>query len=106
MTSKLPSRAYLRSKLTQPLPAKDGGTLLTIHDAVEYVATLPKERALRPYWQQASRLILSEIAVRELTCRIQLALFFDGKLDLPRVEPLPGPVQRRTRRPRRDVRGS
>jgi len=98
---KLPSRAYLRTKLSQPLPANDASTLHTIHDAVEYMSALPRERELRPHWQQAGRLILNEIAAVELTCRLQLALFFDGKLDLTGTEPLANPVRRRTRRRRR-----
>ena len=70
---KLPSRAYLRTKLSQPWPAKDAGTLHTIHDTVEYMSALPREARAAPHWQQAGRLILNEIAAVELTYQIQLA---------------------------------
>jgi hypothetical protein len=42
--------AYLSKKLTPPIPTKDGGTLRTILQACEYMATIGKERELRPHW--------------------------------------------------------
>ena len=85
---KLPSRAYLRTALSQPLPARDrGAPLQTIEDVVDYMAALPREREMRAYWQCAAGSILDQAAVAEVSRRIQLALFFDGKLDLTRIEP-------------------
>ena len=52
----LPPR-YLASKLTEPLPTTDGGTLRTICDAVRYMTALPKQRELNQAWQYAARLI-------------------------------------------------
>jgi hypothetical protein len=89
MTRKLPCRAYLRSKLSQPLPAKDRSALLhTIRDVIDYIAALPEEREMRSYWQRTAGLILDQAAVAEVSRRIQLALFFDGKLDLTRMGPI------------------
>jgi hypothetical protein len=43
--------AYLRQKLTRPLPTKDGGVLWTIADARVSMLALSKERALHQHWQ-------------------------------------------------------
>ena len=39
--------AYLSQKLDQPLPTKDGGTLPTIREAVDYMTGIAKKRELR-----------------------------------------------------------
>ena len=54
----LPPR-YLATKLTEPLPTTDGGTLRTIGDAVEYMNALPKHRELTKAWQHAAKLIIA-----------------------------------------------
>ena len=36
--------SYLGTKLTEPLPTTDGGTLRTIGDATRYMTKLPKHR--------------------------------------------------------------
>src|SRR5262245_61097902 len=41
------SPAYLPQKLDQPLPTKDGGTLRTIREAVDYMTGIAKKRELR-----------------------------------------------------------
>ena len=46
--------AYLSQKLAGPLPTKDGGTLRTIRDAREYIASIGKERQERRHWQEVS----------------------------------------------------
>jgi len=38
------SPAYLSQKLTRPLPTKDGGTLCTIREAVDYMTGIGKKR--------------------------------------------------------------
>src|SRR6266566_1321500 len=58
------SPAYLSTKLTSPLPTKDGGTLRTIGEACEYMAAIGKERELRPHWQQVHELMLQEFLRR------------------------------------------
>jgi hypothetical protein len=59
-------------KLTRPLRTTDGGTLRTVLDARAYIVSLLKRRELRGQWQD----------VGELTKALELALFFDSKLDL------------------------
>ena len=54
----LPPR-YLATRLTEPLPTTDGGTLRTIADATRYMTALPKQRETRQTWQQAAKLILN-----------------------------------------------
>jgi hypothetical protein len=64
--------AYLAKKLTRPLRTTDGGTPRTVLDARAYIVSLLKRRELRGQWQD----------VGELTKALELALFFDSKLDL------------------------
>jgi hypothetical protein len=40
---------YLSQKLDRPLPTKDGGTLRTIGQAVEYMTGIGKRRELRSH---------------------------------------------------------
>src|SRR6266516_2849300 len=80
------SPAYLRTKLTQPLPTRDRGVLRTVLDARAYMLALPKTRKTRQHWQRACRLLLEQADVDALTRQIHLVLFFDGKLDLAAME--------------------
>ena len=48
---------------------------------------------MRAYWQCAAGSILAQGSVAEVSRRIQLALFFDGKLDHTRMEPVVSAVQ-------------
>jgi hypothetical protein len=41
------SHAHLHTKLTRPLPTKDGATLRTIQDVCDYMAVIGKEREQR-----------------------------------------------------------
>jgi hypothetical protein len=74
--------AYLHQKLARPLPTTDRGTLRTVLDARDYMVSLLKRRELRGQWQRACELLLTEADVGELTKAVELALFYDSKLDL------------------------
>ena len=69
------SPAYLSQKLTRPLVTKDGGTLRTVMDARTYMLALPKRRETSARWQRAAELLL-------FSKQVELALFYDAKLDL------------------------
>jgi hypothetical protein len=71
-----------RPQLTCPLPTKDRGTLRTVLDTRTYMLSLASMRELRGQWQRACALMLAESDVAELTRAIELALFFDAKLDV------------------------
>jgi len=75
------SRAYLSRKLTRPLPTKDGGTLRTVLDARAYMLGLSKDRERRTQWQHAAELLLAQADVADFSKQVELALFFDAKLD-------------------------
>ena len=46
------------------------------------MVSLLKRRELRGQWQRACELLLTEADVGELTKAVELALFYDSKLDL------------------------
>jgi hypothetical protein len=46
------------------------------------MVSLLKRRELRGQWQRACELLLTEADVAELTKALELALFYDSKLDL------------------------
>jgi hypothetical protein len=73
---------YLHKKLARALPTTDHGTLRTVLDAQEYMLSLLKRRELRGQWQRACELLLTEADVGDLTKAVELALFYDSKLDL------------------------
>ena len=75
-------KAYLATKLPEPLPTTDGGTLRTIGDAVAYMTALPKHREMTKAWQHAARLIIQRAPVEAVARALSLALFTDAKLDL------------------------
>ena len=74
--------AYLQTKLARSVPTKDGGTLHTVRDAREYMLKLPKDRELRAQWQQAAALLMAQADVDIFSRQVELALFYDAKLDL------------------------
>jgi hypothetical protein len=74
--------AYLSQKLVRPLPTKDGGTLRTVKDARSYMLALSKHRQTSAQWQRAAAMLLDQADVADLSSQFQLALFYDGKLDL------------------------
>ena len=70
------SPAYLRQKLTQPLPTKGGTVLRTVGEAANYVLALPPDRAEHcNRWQHAARLLLAQANVADVSRQIHLALF-------------------------------
>jgi hypothetical protein len=76
------STAFLSQKLTRPLVTKDGGTRRTILDARAYMLALSKQRETRTQWQRAAELLLDEAKVADFSKAVELALFFDAKLDV------------------------
>jgi hypothetical protein len=72
--------AYLSQKLRRPLPTKDGGILQTVADAADYMVALPKDRR-RAHWQRAAQLLLDGADAPDLSRQVELALFYDRKLD-------------------------
>ena len=79
------SPAYLSRKLTRPLPTKDGGTLRTVLDARAYMLALPKRRETSTQWQRAAELLLAQADVADFSRQVELALFYDAKLDVSKV---------------------
>ena len=76
------SRAYLSRKLTRPLSTKDGGTLRTVLDARAYMLRLSKDRERSARWQRATQLLLAKADVGAVSRQLELALVYDGKLDV------------------------
>jgi hypothetical protein len=76
---------YLSQKLDRSLPTKDGGTLHTIGQAVEYMTSLGKKRELRTQWQRIAKLIVAKEDVQTVSRALELALFYDTKLDVSKV---------------------
>jgi hypothetical protein len=77
--------AYLSQKLDRQLPTKDGGTLHTIGQAVDYMTGIGKKRELRSHWQRVAKLILAKEDVLTVSRALELALFYDTKLDVSKV---------------------
>jgi hypothetical protein len=68
--------AYLRKRLTKPLPIKGGPVLRTIGDAANYMLTLPTGHVeSRNGWQHAAKLIMEQAAVDDVSHQVYLALF-------------------------------
>ena len=76
---------YLSQKLDRPLPTKDGGTLRTIGQAVDYMTGIGKKRELRNHWQRLAKLVLAKEDVLAVSRAQELALFYDAKLDVSKV---------------------
>jgi hypothetical protein len=79
------SSAYLSKKLTRPLGTKDGGTLRTILDVRAYMLRLSKDRERSAQWQRAARLLLEHADVAALSRQVELALVYDGKIDVTKT---------------------
>jgi hypothetical protein len=86
---------YLQTKLTRPLPTKDGGTLRTIREACGYMTSMGEKRDLRQHWQRVCKLILARADVLAVSRSLELALFMDAKLDV-RTVPVDGLRDRRS----------
>ena len=76
---------YLSQKLPRLIPTKDGGVLRTVLDARTYMLALPPDRGRRTQWQRAAGLLLAEADVAEFSKAVELALFYDAKLDASKV---------------------
>jgi hypothetical protein len=77
--------AYLSRKLDRPLPTKDGGTLRTIGQAVDYMTGIGKKRELLNHWQRVAKLVLAKEDAVTVSSALELALFMDAKLDVSKV---------------------
>jgi hypothetical protein len=75
--------AYLRQKLTQPLPTKGGTVPRTIGEAANYVLVLPPERAEHCIAGSTPRgsLLLDRADDADVSHQVHLALFYDAQLD-------------------------
>ena len=81
-------RAYLRQKLTEPLPIKGGTVLRTIGDAANYVLSLPHEQTERcQRWRRAAELLLDQADVADVSRQVHLALFYAARpqCDVPMI---------------------
>jgi hypothetical protein len=76
---------YLSQVLDRPLPTKDGGTLRTIRDACDYMTGMGKKRELLSHWQRVCKLILAKEDVLTVSRALELALFYDAKLDVSKI---------------------
>ena len=57
----------------------------TILDARTYMVGLPKRRETTAQWQRAAELLLAQADIAELTPAVDLALFYDAKVDVSKV---------------------
>ena len=77
--------------LSKVLYTTDGKALKTLSDAREYAISLPEEYNIRQHWQRAASLMLDAAAdancVAAASKQIELALFFDMRLDVKRLKP-------------------
>ena len=76
---------YLSQKLDRSLPTKDGGTLRTLGDAIEYMTSIGKKRELRTQWQRVAKLVLAKEDVLTVSRALELALFMDAKLEVSQL---------------------
>ena len=60
--------------------------LRTIRDACDYMTGMGKQRELRSHWQRACKLILAKADVMTVSRALELALFYDAKLDVSKVQ--------------------
>jgi hypothetical protein len=74
--------AYLSQNLDRPLPTKDGGTLHTLGQAVDYMTGIGKRHELLSHWQRVAKLVLAKEDVLTVSRALELALFMDAKLDV------------------------
>lgn len=76
-------------RLSQPLTPNDDAPLVTLDDACRYIAALPDEVAQTKAWRDAAGRVLAarygtptESALKEVTKRLELALFVTFRLAL------------------------
>jgi hypothetical protein len=77
---------YLSQRLDRPLPTKDGGTLHTIAQAVDYMTGIGKKREVLNHWQRVAKLVLAKDDVVTVSRALELALFMDARLDVSKVQ--------------------
>jgi hypothetical protein len=76
---------YLSQTLDRPLPTKDGGTLHMLGQAVDYMTGIGKKRELLSHWQRVAKLVLAKEDVLTVSRALELALFYDTKVDVSKV---------------------
>ena len=54
-------------------------------DARTYMLAVPKRRETAAQWQRAAELLLAQADVAEVTRAVDLALFYDAKVDVSKV---------------------
>jgi len=59
--------------------------LRTVLDARTYMLALSKDRERRAQWQRAAELLLDGADVGAFSKALELALFYDAKLDVSKV---------------------
>jgi hypothetical protein len=69
-----------------PMLTKDGGTLRTIGQAVDYMTSMGNKREVRAHWQRIAKLILAKEDVLTVSRALELALFMDAKLGVSKVQ--------------------
>ena len=72
---------YLSRKLDRSLPTKGGGTLRTVLDARTYMPALSKDREHRANGRGAE-LLFAKADVAAFSKQVELAPFYDAKLDV------------------------
>ena len=77
--------AYLKAKLTRPIATKDGGTLRTVGDARAYMLALPNAGRCAGAGSAPRPLLLDGADVGEFSRQVELALFYDAKLDVMKM---------------------
>jgi hypothetical protein len=71
-----------RGQTNRPVPTKDPGVLRTVADGRDYMLALPQDREFKHHGQHTAKMILDQADVADGSRRVELALFYDGKLDL------------------------
>lgn len=74
-----------------PIPLPGGGELVTLMDAGEYVAGLPKAVQDLEAWQTAAGILLAAAEGRDFVMHARIAVLRAINRDLPRPAPRAGP---------------
>jgi hypothetical protein len=77
--------SHLSKRLTRSLRTTDGGTLRTVLDARSYMLRLSKDRQRSAQWQRAAQLTKADVGA--FSRQVELALRYDGKLDVTQMPP-------------------
>jgi hypothetical protein len=76
------SRRVPLQKTDPPASHQDSGALRTVLDARTYMLALSEDRKHRAQRQRAAELLLAEADVAAFSNAVELALFYDAKLEL------------------------